>query len=586
MRLKQTQSIDKNGSIYGWARFCRMHFSIAICGFSVALNILPSQAQAESKSAESKPVESKGASRSEDELLHILDSETEDGLFQERQELTISLRKLLGTTTAEQNIFLSFIDQNQFEKALFQWWSAFQGSDFQKTASGQALYAYLLFKNHLEVNGLQSLMSITEPKKIHSDLVKLWRLLVPAGHAAWDHVRVPDWTNEWTSVFDVATEVQVSTRQVHDLSQTQQLFELMRKTQLGTRERSWIEWQMALGLALNQDIAKAAKILAHLMKSDSAQVISSDLQNITAARLLYQRGLLGPAITYYSRVPKKSEYWFTAQEESAWAYIRKGEPQNALAVTQTLMEPNFAPQVGPEAVFLRSLAYLKVCDYQGVVKIINEFRRRFRDRSRDMIQLRETGQSLAVNKLLSALSQGRVSLLSLGEEAGKIPRYSSRDEVLFDLVQTQSALEKEVNLAGVLYAHSLAGASDRIGFQGRIEELKKNAEQMLQVAKSATSSRIKNLATEEVVEIQTILQKMHIVEAEVIQQIDRAEGVIRANHRVPSSQIKISTQLGTTGSQDRDALKFPFDGETWFDEFANYKVDIKKGCQVSKGDSH
>ncbi|MCB0385406.1 MAG: hypothetical protein KDD43_08440, partial [Bdellovibrionales bacterium] len=103
---------------------------------------------------------------SQDDLLNILEGgpAEEDALFQERQELTISLRKELGQTTPEQNIFLSFMDQNQFEKALYQWWPAFEKKPFLKSATGQAVYAYLLFKNGLERNGLQTLMVIKEPK--------------------------------------------------------------------------------------------------------------------------------------------------------------------------------------------------------------------------------------------------------------------------------------------------------------------------------------------------------------------------------------------------------------------------------------
>lgn len=517
------------------------------------------------------------AGETQDDVLNILDgkSDNADALFQERQELTIALRKELGQTTPEQNIFLSFMDQNQFEKALYQWWPAFEKKPFLTTATGKAVYAYLLFKNGLELNGLQALMEIKEPKKIHPDVVKLWRLLTPAGHSAWSLVDA-QWTDEWTEVFDVATEVQVRARQMYDPSNTEKIFELLRKTKLDTRERAWLEWEMALGLALQGDITKAAKILSHLMQ-DKTGLISPDIQYVTAARLLYQQGYLAPAIGYYQKIDKKSEYWFTAQEEMAWSYIRKGEPQNTLAVTQTLLHKDFAPHVGPEVLFLRALANLKVCDYPAVIGAINSFRERFKERSKVMVTLAESGQSPDIDKLLAALRKGRVKLLSLGQSAGRIPRFVSRDEVLLGLVQAQMRLEQEEKTAGEIYARSLTGGSDQVGFQGRLEELRFGAEARQQSAKSAIFNRIKDLASEELQETQNILQKMHIVEAEMIQQIAQAERVIQASTK------QLIEKKGSTGSTDKFSLKFPFDGETWFDELANYKVDVKKGCQAKRG---
>ena len=286
---------------------------------------------------------------------------------------------------------------------------------------------------------------------------------------------------------------------------------------------------------------------------------------------------MAPAIGYYSKIPKKSEYWFTAQEEMAWSYIRKGEPQNTLAVTQTLMHKDFVPQVGPEGVFVRALSSLKVCDYPEVVASINSYRTRFKERAKIMVNLSESGQSEDVEKLLAALRKGRIHLLDLGPSAARIPRYVSRDEVLLGLVQTMTELEKEAKTGGELYARSLTGGSDQVGFQARIEDLRIMAETRLQGAKNATYGRIKDLAAEEVQQIQTILQKMHIVEAEVIQQIAQAERVVRASTK------KVMEKKGSTGSKDKYSLKFPFDGETWFDELANYRVDIKKGCQALRG---
>jgi hypothetical protein len=86
---------------------------------------------------------------------------------------------------------------------------------------------------------------------------------------------------------------------------------------------------------------------------------------------------------------------------------------------------------------------------------------------------------------------------------------------------------------------------------------------------------VKALAEEEVTEISGMLQKLHIVEAELLQQISISDRVISA------TQGRTSQKVGTTGSQARDKVWFPSENETWFDEYSNYKVDIKKGCAAA-----
>ena len=167
------------------------------------------------------------------------------------------------------------------------------------------------------------------------------------------------------------------------------------------------------------------------MLKGEQNLVQVDLANLTAARLLYQRGFLEAAIKYYEKVNKTSEYWWTAQEELAWSYIRKGQPQNTLAVTRTLMVSEFAPQVGPETVMLRALAQLKVCDYPGVVKSIDEYRKRYRGRALRLLKVANQSDHASTLALLKRLEGGKVKLLGLFKAAHDLPRYVSRDEVLY-----------------------------------------------------------------------------------------------------------------------------------------------------------
>jgi tetratricopeptide (TPR) repeat protein len=507
------------------------------------------------------------------EILGAKDSQQAQMIQNLDSKLVSDIRAAIGNTTAEQNIFLEFIKAGQLEKALYQWTSAFKGKPFQNTDIGKATYGFLLFRSGLAVMGIETLFQVKAPEQLPASLKSAWREVAMPSHTVWQLAQIK-WNDGWTKVFDLATEVKVRGRSFESVQKIEPMMELLKKTSVDSPERSWLQWQMALGLALNGDIAKAAKVLKNLMEVNTSRV-GLDHMNISAARLLYQNGFLDAAIQYYQKVGKGSDFWLEAQEEMGWAYIRKGEPQNTLALTQTLMTPVFANQVGPESVFLHALAQLKVCDYPEVAKTLKIFRERFRPKAEKLVDLAKTGNNEDSQALVSKLKSGRVTTEELGPVAVRLPRLAVRDELLMDLIQTQKQLEAEASLAGDLYARSLSGGTDQVGFQASMQGLKTAVDSRVQSARAASFARVKSLAESELKEFENILQKLHIVEAELIQQISQAERV------VASSSGQQDIKKGTTGSHSRDQLVFPYNGEVWFDELANYKVTIKKGCQAA-----
>lgn len=511
----------------------------------------------------------------EDELLNILGAKGPEKTKNGESLLANSIKSAQGgKITAEQNIFLQFFDAGEFEKALYQWPAAFDGSAFGKTPSGQALNALVLFKNGIQVTSLEMLLSISQPKQIDQFIIQKWREAAPDNAPVWASINTATWNSEWTTVFGIGAEIRVRGRQVYSADQVETVKELIKKTQIDTRERAWLSWQLVIALAQGEDAGVAGKALAVLMKAPNNPV-SQDLMTMTAARLLFQNGFLDAASKYYEKVPKSSDYWFDAQEEMAWAQVRKGEPQNAIAITKTLVAPAFQSQVGPEPYFLRALSQLKVCDYPAVVETLNVYRERFKPRAAELAKLAEAANTPAVVRLVERMKKGATKLTDLGPDAALLPRFVTRDSALVQNVQTEKALEAEAKLAGELYARSLTGGTAQVGFQARLEGFKKAVETRTQAARSATYGRVKALAQEETEEIGAMLQKLHIVEAELLQQISLAGRVISA------TQGKSSTKIGTTGSQAKDKIWFPAEGETWFDEYSNFKVDIKKGCAAA-----
>lgn len=511
----------------------------------------------------------------EDELLNILDGKGKSTPEKEADAIPTSpLRKMVGKATAEQNIFFSHFEKSDFEASLFQWASAFENTTFAKSASGQALRAFILFQTGLTLTGLEDLLMIEDAKKVDPFVLGMWRSAAPDSHPAWGQLWVQKWNASWTEVFGVNAEIRVRSRQLDGFENMALVKDLMSKSKPGTRERGLLQWQLILAL-INEDTGKAAQALAHLMKQEN-NPIGVDLLSMTAARMLFQNGFMDAAIKYYEKVPKSSDYWFEAQEEMAWSHLRKAAPHEALAITKTLNQPYFAVMSGPEATFLRSLAQLKVCDYTGVVATINGFRRDFRDRTAALVQIGKDANTPDVKDLLKKRGEGKIKFVEMGPTLKNIPRWAPRDQMLGSLITYEQILAKEAVRAGQLYAKSMSLGSDRVGFQGDMENLKNKTEARRRSAEVQAMKRVQVLAATEVKETQEILSKLHIVEAEMLQQGTMVDRVTSAKNG-KSSELKAAK-----GEPAKFQIKYPAESEIWFDELSNFNVSLKGGCEVTR----
>lgn len=510
------------------------------------------------------------AVHAEDDILSILDGQ--NAVAPSEATARTPLRKLVSGTTAEQNIFFQFIEKGDYERALYQWTPAFEKTAFVNSVNGQALKAYLLFQNQMPVSALENLLAIKEAKSIHQDLMQLWRQAATETHPAWAQIWVEKWNPEWTEVFGVNAEIQVRSRQINGFEQMDLVKDLLVKSRPGTKERAMLQWQLVLAM-IGQERGQAAQALAHLMKQPQ-NPIGQDLMDVTAARMLFQNGFLDAAIKYYEKVPRVSDYWFEAQEETGWAYLRKGQPQDTLAVTKTLVQPYFSVLSGPEATFLRALAQLKVCDYSGVQQSLMQFRTDFRDRTAELIKVGENADTVAVRDLIAKRAEGKVKFVDMGKTLKSIPRWAPRDAQLGSLINFERALKVEAAKAAELYARSLSNGSDRVGFQAPLERLKAGLEERRHAAEVQALKRVQFLANEEVTETKEILARLHVVEAEMLQQSTLVDRVSKAR------PDKTTVLAGVQDEPAKYQMKFPAEKEVWFDELSHFNVNVKGGCEA------
>lgn len=504
------------------------------------------------------------------ELENLFDSAAQTGGDSKKaaanSALFYVLQTLLPDPTPDQSLFVRHIESGDWNKVLLQYPVAFGNSDFQKTANGRALFALAHFKAGMPVSALELLFAIEQPRQIHPEIRRLWKEAAPEHHYAWQLAQIA-WNPGFTEVFPAEVEFRVVTRELSSQKDLASLTKLFMRLPSSSPERAKVGWQLTLAYAVSGKVEDAAKILAQLMKVQPPPA-SADLMNMTAARMLYQRGFFQAAIKYYEKINRLSEYWPEAQQEIAWSYLRRGEPQNAIAISQSLMLPALAGQVGSESFFVHALGQLKICDYGGVLTTLAEFPKRFKARSEMLKSLAAQSETPAVKNLLENLKKQRMDSKAIGKDYLSLPRLISRDERLYQMAQTLKYLEAEAKAADTAYSQTF----NSTGLQGYFDQLRKKTMERAHRAGADAQSRVKDLAAQEAAEIKEILRKLHIVEAEVIQQMS------------VTSRVNAGGD-GNTGRKGKDTIKFKAENEVWFDEIGNYKVDVKKACRNAKGKS-
>jgi hypothetical protein len=506
------------------------------------------------------------AAFAEDDLMQILEgkSASHAAPYVENEEIQ-KLKKAINPATAEQNIFFQFLSEKNYEKALFQWSAAYGTANFAQEPTGKALGAWLSYKNGLRITSVEDLMAISEPQKIDNTIVSLWKESLNGDDNLWNLVQVT-WNPFWTGVFGDKAEMAVLLQKSYVDTDIAALTDLIKRTTPDSKERALLQWQLVLNLGIKGDSSKAAQVLAHLMKLPN-NPIDKDLMTLTAGRLLYQNGFLDASAQYYKKISKKSDYWFMAQEELAWSYMRKGEPQNALSITKSLTFPQFKGWVGIESHLLGAFSSLKVCDYPGVMSIMKSLKGQYGEHLVSLEKLSVDPHQKPVENLIQALAKGPQSVAKLGKEAHLVPMSASRDEVLTLMVKKQNALLAEAKTAEQLYGRSLTFGN----LQGQFETLKSQVATRAQMSEGASYQRVQALAKAELEDSKQVLQRLRIVEVEMIQQVDSSAKLLK-NAGVGE------VRKGTTGTTDKFAMNFANSNEVWFDELSNFKVDVKKGC--------
>lgn len=315
------------------------------------------------------------------------------------------------------------------------------------------------------------------------------------------------------------------------------------------------KWSSDFDSALKANKISAAQDLMDiksLKKTAIPKCVDCDSkETIRQARLAFEKKQYQKAIDLYNKIPKSSEYWFEAVEERGWAYFNAQETEKAIAQTKTLISPQFSEIVNTEAYFLRSLAQLRICDYQGIFGTTQDFKDRQRARVLAVREMKSRGYTPEVEKAVAKVTSFPIKRTEIAESLLKAPVLYYKD------LQVQEQI-----LRLKIAENALAVLATKNGF----ENLRNSAAKMKTNSISSLSKRLKQLAEQEDAINTKVVQKLNLIEVEAIQRVHTDQKI--------AEELYSEQDFKKTNTEK---LVFMDDGRPWIDELDKYEV-ISKSC--------
>jgi hypothetical protein len=97
-----------------------------------------------------------------------------------------------------------------------------------------------------------------------------------------------------------------------------------------------------------------------------------------------------------------------------------------------------------------------------------------------------------------------------------------------------------------------------------LNELGAEIQKRVQNTDKSLEARIRLLARSELIEIRSMIQRLHLIEAEVIQRMHMEDRVVKRN-----------SERSSKSPHSGEVLSFPDSKEFWLDEIGNYAVSVK-----------
>lgn len=463
--------------------------------------------------------------------------------------------------TGAQKEFQNLLKSGNYQQAWMSWPQAIEPTDFAKTDTGIALHSYLMIQSGYKYLGTEALVIKTRRDRINRELLSN---LTPTINEMT--AQFPDFipmNKTWRPYFKIG----YVPSHIKSKRQLLSLFHRMeRMPKDAINARAEILWVIGTTAPLLNDTKLAVKALKE-MKESGQTVIGHDAIDMAMARVLYQSGDLKAALFEYDQIPKSSDLWIESREEKAWAYLRQKNYDKAVAEVTTATSPAFTALEGPEPYYLSNLISLRICNYPKIFKTGKRFKKVFGDKIVELQNLAKNGVNKASSQILSRMDDKGVSLASAGADVAWMPRQFLRDRRFSDAMNYRHHILTEIK--------SVNNMKDRLSVVGTDELLSNDIHRagvLSEQARHHAVVRLRKLAKDDLGEFRKVIDKMHIVEAELIERMYVDPSL--KGRRNQLAQAKYNS----------DDLVFPYTKEVWMDELDSYSAQVKN-CPSMKGAS-
>ena len=281
---------------------------------------------------------------------------------------------------------------------------------------------------------------------------------------------------------------------------------------------------------------------------------------VNMARIRYEVEQFGKAAEFYGKVPAHTTFWPTALYESAWSHFMAENMENkALGNLLTLSSPFFDRQWLPEANILEALTYYRICEYQEVQNILDDFKEDF------------TPVQQSVNELLKPYEDGDRPLRDLyqrlygvkSKDYRKLPiAIYARIEADRDFAGPHNRvlqIERELSMV----RSQKASWRDSEAGKGVTDLLKKQRKVYMKFAGAALANELGQVR-DEMGELmaQEALIRFEVVSGEYKKYADRFRNP-EAAEVDEAEEIDFAT--------NPDLIYWPFNNEFWHDELGYYQ---------------
>jgi len=304
------------------------------------------------------------------------------------------------------------------------------------------------------------------------------------------------------------------------------------------------EDQLAVSAAKKPSVMAVSRIRSGENKAGNEALI--DDVRWTLARLYYENGDYDLALEHYKRIKTPLVEQASFLLEQAWNVYQQGQTEKAMGYLYAFEAPSFKRFFSPEFYLLKSLIYKDVCHYDSALSVVDEFQQRY-------------------SQALTAIYQRRSIADENSEEVLNISLSKEKVKHTWRFIKM---LEKEEQKLQAI------NDKDLRDYLGKIYQLQ--IEESADVLKAILNEEFEVIAND----LLRYEEEANLMRYEI--GIDMYQRVSQTHY-----QAKENTRFESKDNADHEGktlkkVVFPFQGEFWNEELANYKVTLANRCDEFK----